>query len=222
MSQAKARLAATLAELDVSRETLAKLELYEAEIKKWQRIKNLVAPSTLDDIWGRHFEDSLQLLKHAAWAQTWLDLGSGAGFPGLVIAIALSHKTGVSVKLVESDHRKCAFLREIARATGAPAEVIAKRIEDAVPAFPKVDVVTARALTALPRLLQLAWPQLEKGAVGYFLKGQDVELELTQDPIFSMLELEFLPSSTSSGARIVQAKHKNVPVAYAPAPEAQP
>lgn len=190
--------------LDVSRETIRKLEIYEHQLLQWQRIKNLVAPSTLEHLWSRHFEDSIQLLRFAPNARNWLDLGSGAGFPGLVIAAALSHRTDGVFTLVESDHRKCAFLRETARAMEVTVNVVHARIEDVVQDLRVAEIVTARALTALPKLLHLAMPQLEKGAIGYFLKGQDVEAELTEDPIFSILQLEFLPCLTNSGGKIVR------------------
>jgi 16S rRNA (guanine527-N7)-methyltransferase len=106
--------------VDVSRETREKLELLERELRRWQEIKNLVGPATLDRIWDRHIVDSLQLLDLAPEARTWLDLGSGAGFPGLVLAIAGAER-GLRVHLVESNSRKCAFLRHVVRLAGAPA-----------------------------------------------------------------------------------------------------
>ena len=189
----------------VSRETLDKLELYEQMLSRWQRVKNLVGPSTLAALWTRHFADSIQLLEILPSARHWVDLGSGAGFPGMVIAIALSATEGSHVSLIESDHRKCAFLREVARETGAPVTVINERIEIAAKKLGSVDVVTARALAALPLLLQYATPMLREGAIGLFLKGQDVASELTKDPIFGMFELAFIPSRTSPDARIVKA-----------------
>jgi len=159
----------------VSRETLARLIDYAAALKKWQRAINLVAPSTLDDIWRRHFLDSAQLLSLAPpTARIWLDLGSGAGFPGLVLALLGAPE----VHLVESDGRKCAFLQEVVRLTGAPATVHHARAEKLQ--LENVDVITARALAPLDRLLALAWPFWRDGCVGLFLKGQDVGSELTQ------------------------------------------
>jgi 16S rRNA (guanine527-N7)-methyltransferase len=194
---------------NVSRETLAKLELYEDLLKRWQKVKNLIAPSTLGQLWERHFADSAQLLQLAPDARIWADLGSGAGFPGLVLAILMREHEGRVVHLVESDHRKCAFLREAARETGAPAVVHNERIESVVERLQGIDIVTARALTALPRLLQLSLPLLEQGAKGLFLKGQDVASELTEDAIFSMVSLKFLPSVTSPTGRIVKVEMRH-------------
>lgn len=194
--------------VDVSRETIDRLVVYEQLLHRWQKVKNLVAPSTLSTIWSRHFCDSAQLLQHAPNALQWVDLGSGAGFPGMVLAIALAAVPNARVTLVESDHRKCAFLREVARATSAPAIIINSRIEDVHADLGDVDVVTARALTAMPELLRLAAPMIEKGALGLFLKGQDVAAELTDAPIFSNFTLELLPSLTQPDANIVRVRRK--------------
>src|SRR5918997_4080600 len=141
---------APAAAIDVSRETKEKLELMERELRRWQAIKNLVGPTTLDQIWDRHIVDSLQLLDLAPDAQTWLDLGSGAGFPGLVLAIAGAER-GLTVHLVESNARKCAFLRHIVRLAVAPATIHEARLEAVIPGFVGgADVVSARALAGLP------------------------------------------------------------------------
>ena len=191
---------------NVSRETIARLEIYADLLQRWQKVKNLVAPSTLPQLWERHFRDSIQIQPLAPDAKVWADFGSGAGFPGLVIAIQLADVTGAEVHLVESDHRKCAFLREVARATQAPAVIHNDRIENVAGNLRNVEAVTARALTSLPKLLNLAAPLLQKGALGLFLKGQDVASELTDDPIFSSVTLEFLPSHTDPQARIVRTR----------------
>ena len=114
----------------VSRETLERLETYEALLKQWQKTINLVAPSTLSDIWHRHFADSAQLLALAPpGAERWLDLGSGAGFPGLVLAILLAERGHGRVTLIESDTRKAAFLGEVARRVGVAVDILGTRIE---------------------------------------------------------------------------------------------
>jgi 16S rRNA (guanine527-N7)-methyltransferase len=123
---------AALAQMAVSRETVAKLDAYVDLLQRWQKIKNLVAPSTLDQIWTRHIADSAQLLPLIGGARTIVDLGSGAGFPGLVIAIAHADQNDFQVHLVESNTRKASFLREVARVTGAPVTVHAVRIEEFV------------------------------------------------------------------------------------------
>jgi len=194
----------TASDLNVSRETFEKLELLERELRRWQAIKNLVGPATLDQIWDRHIVDSLQLLDLAPDARTWLDLGSGAGFPGLVLAIAGAER-GLHVHLVESNSRKCAFLRHIARLTGAPAKVHEARLETLVSDFVgKADVVSARALASLTMLLDWTEPLLKAGTMGLFPKGRDAEIELTEARKKWTFEAEILPSLTDSEARILR------------------
>jgi len=198
-SAASSRLA-----MNVSRETKAKLELLEHELRRWQAIKNLVGPATLDQIWDRHIVDSLQLLDLAPEARTWVDLGSGAGFPGLVLAIA-GQERGLAVHLVESNSRKCAFLRQIARLTEAPATVHEARLETVIPGFVgKADVVSARALASLTQLLEWTEPMLKAGTIGLFPKGRDVESELTEARKKWTFEADILPSRTDSEARILR------------------
>ncbi len=130
---------------------------------------NLVASSTIPVLWTRHVADSLQLIALAPEARIWADLGSGAGFPGLVIACALAETEGARVHLVESNGKKAAFLREAVRVTGAPAEVHAVRVGDFVDNSPEpIDVVTARALAPLPELLTMAYPLLKRGPSACF------------------------------------------------------
>lgn len=196
--------AVTASDLNVSRETFERLELLERELRRWQAIKNLVGPATLDQIWERHIVDSLQLLGLAPDAKLWLDLGSGAGFPGLVLAIAGAEK-GLKVHLVESNSRKCAFLRHIVRLTGATATVHEARLETVVPGFiGRADVVSARALAALAQLLDWTAPLLNAGTIGLFPKGRDAEIELTEARKQWTFEAETLPSSTDSSARILR------------------
>jgi 16S rRNA (guanine527-N7)-methyltransferase len=196
--------ARTASDLNVSRETFEKLDLLERELRRWQAIKNLVGPATLDRIWDRHIVDSLQLLDLAPDAGTWIDLGSGAGFPGLVVAIAGAER-GLKVHLVESNSRKCAFLRQIARLTGSAVTVHEARLEAVIPGFVgKADVVSARALAALDQLLGWTAPLLKAGTIGLFPKGRDVEAELTEARKQWTFEAETLPSSTDSSARILR------------------
>ncbi|MDP2356531.1 MAG: 16S rRNA (guanine(527)-N(7))-methyltransferase RsmG [Beijerinckiaceae bacterium] len=189
--------------LDVSRETLERLEAYEKLLGQWQRVKNLVAPSTLSQIWQRHFADSLQLLALAPAALRWVDIGSGAGFPGLVIAASLAAKSGVIVHLIESDSRKCAFLREAARQLGAPAIIHNARAETIIGDLGPVDVVTARAVAPLQTLVTLALPLLQGGAVGLFPKGRGYASELTEFVLPQKFQLDFAPSLTENEAAIV-------------------
>jgi 16S rRNA (guanine527-N7)-methyltransferase len=195
---------ASAASLDVSRETKEKLELMERELRRWQAIKNLVGPATLDQIWDRHIVDSLQLLDLAPDAQTWLDLGSGAGFPGLVLAIAGAERE-LKVHLVESNSRKCAFLRHVTRLAGVSATIHEARLETVIPGFTgQVDVVSARALAALPLLLEWTEPLLKAGTIGVFPKGRDAEIELTEARKRWTFTADILPSRTDSEARILR------------------
>src|SRR5215470_275546 len=171
-----------LALTPVSRETTARLDRFVELLLDWQRTTNLIAPSTIPQLWTRHIADSLQLIDLAPQARCWIDIGTGGGFPGLVLACALAECPGASVHLVESNMKKAAFLREAQRLTEAPASVHAERIEDFAARFQsQVDVVTARAVAPLKSLLGQCFPLLGKsGAAGLFPKGQNAELELRQ------------------------------------------
>jgi 16S rRNA (guanine527-N7)-methyltransferase len=189
--------------IHVSRETLDRLDKFVTLLVKWQRATNLVASSTVGHIWTRHVADSLQLLNLAPDAHIWVDLGSGGGFPGVVLACALAEKPS-TIHLVESNTKKCAFLREVARVLRVPALVHATRIEDFVGRFDaSADVVTARALAPLDRLLAYAAPMLKRGAQGLFLKGQDVEAELTEASKYWNIDAMLVPSITRAEGRIV-------------------
>ncbi len=195
--------------LGVSRETFERLSAYVALLRSWQRRINLIADSTVDDIWRRHIVDSAQLLPLApSSAMRWVDLGSGAGLPGLVLAVLLANREGASVVLIEANQKKSAFLIEAIRITAAPAVVMNKRIETALsePNLASCDVVTARALAPLTDLLKLASPLLMKGAQGLFLKGRDVEAELTGAAKSWKTDMELLPSQTDPNGRIVRVK----------------
>jgi 16S rRNA (guanine527-N7)-methyltransferase len=191
----------------VSRETLARLDRMVEVLLPVAAHTNLIARSTLPQLWTRHIADSLQLLSLAPDAKCWIDLGSGAGFPGLVIACAITDRSGASVHLVESTRKKAAFLREAAQQIQVPATVHAVRIEDfGKNTDIKADVVTARALAPLDELMRLAHPLLTSGALGLFLKGQDVEGELTEASKSWNIEASLVPSKTSPASRIVVVK----------------
>jgi 16S rRNA (guanine527-N7)-methyltransferase len=190
----------------VSRETLERLQTYESLLRQWQKTINLVAASTLDSVWSRHFADSAQLLALAPPdAKRWLDLGSGAGFPGLVLALMLVGREGAKVILVESDTRKAAFLGEVARRTGAPVDIRPERIEKAATQakLAPVDVITARALAPLSRLLDLAAPAFSDETIGLFLKGREAETEIDAAKERWDFVSELHPSLTDSSGRIV-------------------
>jgi 16S rRNA (guanine527-N7)-methyltransferase len=189
----------------VSRETLGRLETYADLLAHWQKAVNLVAPSTLGDVWHRHFADSAQLAQWVPGAAGRLaDLGSGAGFPGLVLAIVLAERSAPAVTLVESDTRKVAFLREVARMTGTPVDILPARIESAEThgRIGSVDVVTVRALAPLRRLLRLAAPYFAADTIGLFLKGRDVSREIEEARGDWQFALELRPSSTDAGGRV--------------------
>lgn len=189
----------------VSRETEDRLVAIAALLEKWQRTINLVAPATLPTLWTRHIADSLQLVPLAGeGVRRWVDLGSGGGFPGLVVAAVLAERDGADVTLVESDTRKAAFLREAARIAELPATVLPARIEQVAPKIAAgVEVVSARALAPLPRLLDLAYPFLAQGARGLFLKGQDVDNELTESAKSWRIDAKITESRTDKGGRVV-------------------
>lgn len=191
----------------VSRETEERLALLVAELERWQAAKNLVSGATLADVWTRHVADSLQIARLAPDAKTWLDLGSGGGFPGLVIGICLAEIPGGRIHLVESNSRKCAFLRHAARLTGAPVTVHAARIEDVIGDFTgQVDVVTARALAPLPQLLAWCKELLRTGTIGLFPKGQHLDAELTESSRYWKIQASTVSSVTDGAARILMVR----------------
>lgn len=193
----------------VSRETLERLRLYARLLEQWQRTINLVAPSTLADIWHRHFADSAQLVRHApADARTWIDLGSGAGFPGLVVAALLAETNRCEVTLVESDTRKCVFLREVARQTGIAVDIVNARIESlsTQARIAEVDVISARALAPLDRLFSLAAPLFSRGTLALFPKGGEVAAELTDAQGQWDFASVCVPSLTEEDGQIVQVR----------------
>ncbi|MFL6822561.1 MAG: 16S rRNA (guanine(527)-N(7))-methyltransferase RsmG [Xanthobacteraceae bacterium] len=194
----------------VSRETLERLDRFVGLLLTWQRTTHLIAPSTVLHLWTRHIADSLQLVDMAPDAHVWVDLGAGAGFPGLVIACALAGRPGVRVHLIESNRKKAAFLREAQRVTAVPAAVHAMRIEEFAASFEgPADVVTARAVAPLKSLLDKCFPLLGKsGAMGLFPKGQNAELELRdvrESPMMRAwtMNATLLPSRTDPAGRIV-------------------
>lgn len=191
---------------DVPRETQDRLDAYAALLRKWQARLNLVGPATLPDLWTRHFHDSAQLLPLVAAHRPdglpahWLDMGAGAGFPGLVIAIM----GGGPVELVESDRRKCAFLNQVIRETHAPARVHARRLETL--ALSAVDIITARAFAPLDRLLGYAAPFCGPTTEIWLLKGKDAEGELTRARQCWTFDCESYPSATGQGGRILRIR----------------
>jgi 16S rRNA (guanine527-N7)-methyltransferase len=162
----------------VPRETIARLETHRRLLAEWSERMNLVGPREIEAFWSRHALDSAQLLRLAPDAKRWVDLGSGAGFPGLVIAAFLAEQPDTAVHLVESTGKKCLFLREVATQAGLPVKVFNERIEAFGAGEGPYDVVTARALAPLNRLIPYAKPILDRGAIGLFHKGADLDAEL--------------------------------------------
>ncbi len=191
----------------VSRETLDRLKIYEGLLRTWQRTINLVSPTTLGDAWHRHFADSAQLLKYAPeGGKFWLDLGSGGGFPGMVLAILLAERNPAArMTLVESDSRKSAFLGEVARKTGVAVEIRVERSEKAATQLKSQikDVITARALAPLPKLLGLVQPFFSPQTVALFPKGRDAEAEIREARDQFAFDCSLVPSLTDAEARIV-------------------
>ena len=188
--------------LNVSRETIDKFQAYLTLLEKWQRRINLVANSTLADAWQRHILDSGQLVAYyPPQTRHILDVGSGAGFPGLVLAIM----GGVTVDLVESDQRKAVFLSTVIRELGLPAKVHNQRIENMPNLHP--DVITARALAPVPKLLNLIESQLHPDCVCLFLKGASVEDELTNLQSYSTMIPTTHPSLSGPTGVVLELKN---------------
>ena len=158
-------------------EQIADLERFIARLAEANAVMNLIGPDTLPDVWSRHIWDSAQLLELAPEAKTWADLGAGAGFPGVVLAVLLKGRPGAHVWLIDSLGKRCRFLQEIVGELALPATVINGRAEEQTL---RVDVVTARAVAAMEKLLGYAQPYLQRGAQGLFLKGEKAEAELIE------------------------------------------
>ena len=192
--------AAALALIPVSRETEERLDAYIDLLIQWQAKTNLVASSTLPKVWMRHIADSLQLLTIAPNANTWIDLGSGGGFPGIVLACAFAETPEATVHLVERNAKKAAFLREALRVTGASGTVHLCDINDSVDKISgRIDCVTARAVAPLHQLIGFAEPWMKRDAKALFLKGQDVEAELTEATKYWKVQPRLHASRTGEG-----------------------
>jgi len=188
----------------VSRETWDSLLVFVREFDRWAKQINLIAPSTVETMFERHVLDSAQLLPLAPHAKRWLDLGSGGGFPGAVVAILLKDRPGAHVDLVESNRKKASFLTAVLGRAGAPAKVHATRIEDAERAGTGMpEIVTARALAPLEVLLELAEPWLEGGTRGLFHKGREWRREIEESPRAERYVLVSRPSAVDAESVIL-------------------
>ena len=196
-----------IAGLDVSRETMDALELIVRELSDWRQRVNLIGPREADHIWRRHIFDSLQLAPYIDLTKRVVDLGSGSGFPGLVIA-ALMGASGGHVTMIESVGKKCAFLRDVSEKGSLPATIINGRVE----AYGHVaaDFVTARAFAPLPKLLDYAAPWLERGAIGVFPKGRKWQEELTQTADYWTFRHEVIPSRSGDGVILIVREARRV------------
>jgi len=186
------------AKADVSRETLEQLEIYSDLLTDWNKRINLVSPKSIEVLWTRHFLDSAQLYHLGADAKHWVDLGSGGGFPGAVIAIMA--EGGIKTTLIESDQRKASFLRTLARETTS-FEVISARIEEAKPQ--NADVVSARALAPLPILLEYVSRHLREGGRAILPKGQKAKMETRDALEHWRFDCETYPSETDPDAVVL-------------------
>lgn len=201
MSEGAAEFAA---KFSVSRETLDRLRIYADLLVKWNRRINLVAPKSIPDLWQRHFMDSAQI--HAfkpEEAKTWVDLGSGGGFPGIIVAVLESATDDPTpVTLIESDQRKSTFLRTVIRETSVDAKVLARRIDEVPPQ--KADVLTARALAPLDQLLGFASFHMAPGGLAIFPKGANAGSEVELARKTWSFKCESLPSMTDKSAAILK------------------
>ena len=207
----------------VSCETVERLTLYHDLLQKWQRAVNLVGPSTRDQVWQRHFADSAQLTalvceklgeSPAGEPRIWVDLGAGGGFPGLLSAILLADHGDFRLHLVESNSRKCSFLREVARKCGITVDIHASRIEDfcefAHSEFQSVSVISARALASLPDLFEYSVPLLSSKTVCFYLKGVCVQQELDAARVRFSFRSSLYPSVIDRSGVIVQISNLSV------------
>ncbi|WP_428153379.1 16S rRNA (guanine(527)-N(7))-methyltransferase RsmG [Brevundimonas sp.] len=192
--------AAFQAKAGATPQQMADLEAFRVRLGDANSVMNLVGPDSLPDFWNRHVWDSAQLLTHAPEARTWADLGAGAGFPGVVLAILMKGREGAHVWLIDSLGKRCRFLQEVADALDLPATVIIGRAEEQQVTC---DVVTARAVAPMEKLLGYAQPYFQRGAQGLFLKGERAESELIEARKSWHFEAELAPSQSDARGRIV-------------------
>lgn len=192
--------AAFQAKAGATPQQMADLEAFRVRLGDANLVMNLVGPDSLPDFWNRHVWDSAQLLTHAPEARTWADLGAGAGFPGVVLAILMKGREGAHVWLIDSLGKRCRFLQEMVDALDLPATVIIGRAEEQQVTC---DIVTARAVAPMDKLLGYAQPYFQRGAQGLFLKGERAESELIEARKSWHFEAELAPSQSDARGRIV-------------------
>jgi len=192
-------------EFDVSRETFDRLDMYVELVKRWNPRINLVSRNSLEDVWNRHILDSIQVFRCATGADTWVDIGTGGGFPGMVCAIvALEESPNTRFQFVESDQRKSAFLRTVARECRVTCEVITKRIEAVEPLA--ADIMSARALADLKTLLSFCDRHLSQNGTALLPKGANWEKELSEAQEEWKFDAEPITSLTEPQAVILKIK----------------
>lgn len=196
----------------VSHETFERLAAYVDQLEHWQRRINLVAPSTLQEIWTRHILDSVQLYALKPEATLWLDLGSGGGLPGIVLGCILADIPGGEITLVESNGKKGAFLRHVSASLGLPVKVHVERIERVIPTLSTPHVVTARALASLDMLLGFSNLLLKRGTVGLFPKGKEHQDELTAASRNWHFSVQQHASVTEASSRILEISMEAPPI----------
>jgi 16S rRNA (guanine527-N7)-methyltransferase len=197
---------------DVSRETFERLLKYEAMFFKWSKAINLAAPSTLQEFWLRHVVDSAQIASLQKPSGKWVDIGSGGGLPGIILAVFLTEAGAEPIHLVESNGKKAAFLRSALTETGAKGIVINQRVESALAKVGKVDIVTARALSSLSALFAMAEAWLSQGATGLFHKGREFQREIEEARggwYFDLIEHASVVESDSVILEISNLKRRN-------------
>ena len=192
---------------DVSRETFESVVAFEALFRKWAGRINLVAPSTLDDVWQRHILDSAQLGRLAPDARKWLDIGSGGGFPGAIVALMLKDRPSASIDLVESNGKKAAFLRTALGELGAPARVHVRRIEETYGVIRDPEILTARALAPLGKLFGLTEPWLTAGTTALFHKGREYLSEIKESSAAWNFDLVKHPSLIDGDSVILEVRN---------------
>ena len=192
--------AAFQAKTAATSQQMADLEAFRNRLGDANSVMNLVGPDSLPDFWNRHVWDSAQLLTHAPEARTWADLGAGAGFPGVVLAILMKGREGAHVWLIDSLGKRCRFLQDVVDALDLPATVITGRAEEQQVTC---DIVTARAVAPMEKLLGYAQPYFQRGAQGLFLKGERAESELIEARKSWHFGAELAPSQSDARGRIV-------------------
>lgn len=188
---------------DANPQQIADLERFEGRLAEVNQVMNLIGPDTLPDVWNRHFWDSAQLLRHAPEARTWADLGAGAGFPGVVLAILLKGRADAHVWLVDSLGKRCRFLSDVVANLNLPATVVQGRAEEQ---SLKVEVVTARAVAPMEKLLGYAQPYHQRGAHGLYLKGEKAQAELDQARRLWQFDADLSVSASDPRGRIVSIR----------------